>query len=146
VLSCWKLLRMMSVILYFQIGCSLVGVSFGKSFTMYLASSAAITRNKRSVFNSWSAHLISLSVSLREECGISCIISNRFLFGIAFSSIQSRFSQVSALVNDSRLGIGLICPRHLYILCYWFCFSTSLSVKRMNCVGTCFLIRALIAG
>jgi hypothetical protein len=49
-----KLIRMICVILSFQIGCTLVGVSICKSLTFVSALKMGIIEVKKSAFNNWS--------------------------------------------------------------------------------------------
>ena len=143
-----KLIRMICLILCFEISCNLAGVSFTKSRQFNSPPSLGIINMKKSAFNNWSSNEFKLSLRIRlwkvMRCGKITILLNMCL-----SSIQSSFTQVSLYVNLNRAGIPLISNwRHLYILSFptTFLYSISLSVKRINESSPIriFLIRALI--
>lgn len=145
-----KLIRMICVILSFQIGCTLVGVSICKSLTFQAAFEMGIIYMKKSAFyNLSSCFIFSVTirvVSIRIPCASGCA----YIAGV--SSIQSTFSSTSVLVNRHRAGIALISPTHLSILLNGMLatYSISLSVKRINpsaaMLGLEFHQLALIAG
>ena len=145
-----KLIRMICVILSFQIGCTLVGVSICKSLTFVSALKMGIIEVKKSAFNNWSTfYQFGFEVTIRVVKVMRCAkITIAYIAGV--SSIQSCFSQVSVLVNRHRAGIALISPTHLYILLNGMLatYSIKLSVKRINPSGPMKIFHqlALIAG
>jgi hypothetical protein len=60
-----KLIRMISVILSFQIGSNLVGLSFSKSLRFVCGAVIGIILVKKSAFNNWSYNGFKLSVTIR---------------------------------------------------------------------------------
>ena len=105
-----KLIRMICVILSFQIGSNLLGVSFSKSFAK---------DTQKSAFNNWMGdnRFAKYSVTIRVIHKIRCGYTQFVLFS-SVSSNCSCFSQVSVLVKISRRGIALISRTHLYILSF----------------------------
>ena len=91
---------MICVILSFQIGCTLVGVSICKSLTFQAAFEMGIIYMKKSAFyNLSSCFIFSVTirvVSIRIPCASGCA----YIAGV--SSIQSTFSLKSVLVNRHK--------------------------------------------
>jgi len=133
-----KLVRMGCVILSFQIGYNLVGVSNGLSI-----------RVKKSAFSNWSCDRFFLEVTIRV-LGVVRFI--KVTFTIAHSAcvswIRSCFSQVSVLVNRNRAGIAHISTSHLQLLCFGMLVfqSMKLSVKIINPTPGPFKRLAFIGG
>ena len=133
-----KLIRMRCVILSFQIGYNLVGVSNSLSI-----------RVKKSAFNNWSYNRFFLEVTIRVLKVIRFIkITFTIAHNACVSQIQSCFSQVSVLVNRNRAGIADISISHLQLLCFGMLVfqSMKLSVKIINPTPGPFKRLAFIGG
>jgi hypothetical protein len=142
-----KLIRMICVILSFQIGSNWVAIGLFQS--LRIVCYAVIGLVQKSAFSNWSYNGFKLSVTIRLEKVMRCAqITIAYLAGVScVSSIQSCFSQVSVLVNPYRAAIEIICGTHLYILCFGL-ISISYAVhKRINPSGPIriSLIRGFIA-
>jgi hypothetical protein len=149
-----KLVRMICLVLSFQISSNLVGVSFSKSLTFVSGAAMGIILMKKSAFSNWSCNRFKLSVAIRVWGVIQCaqiVIASCTIFNLASIAmpVESCFSQVSVLVSPCRAGIALISGAHLYVLCFGLTFvSTSCAVKGIGPSGPAsagFMIRALLS-
>lgn len=129
-----KLIRMICVILSFQIGCTLVGVSICKSLTFIAASQMGIMFVKKSAFYNLD-RCFAISVTIRANSIKSNANSlwTTIIEGVK-TTIISTFSCFCVHINRHRAGIALISPTHLEILLNGMLatYSISLSVKRIN--------------
>ena len=141
-----KLLKMVSLVLAFNISTNLIGVAFSKASSYVRGGTMGIVLMKKSAFSNWSSNRFKLNVAIRLWGPVRCAqVSTPYSTGLSY--IRSCFSQVSVLLTLNRSGIPIIASTDLYVLCFGLTFATSsYSVKSINANGTCmFLVRALIA-
>jgi hypothetical protein len=143
------LLRVVCIVLSFQVTSNLSGLAFAKAASGFRsASQRGIILQKRAAFSSWSFGGAKLSLAIRL-LGVMRCAQMAISLNMCLSSVKSCFAETGVLVGQNRSGIASISSRgHLYILDYalTFSYSTCRSVKGINSsdsVGM-FLIRACL--
>ena len=142
-----KLLKMVSLVLRFHVGCNLIGIAYSKASSFVRGGVMGIILMKKSAFSNWSSNKFKLNVATRLWGPVRCAQASAPV-PVGLSCIRSCFSQTSVLLTLNRAGIPIIAGANLYVLCFGLTFaSASYSLKSINSTSSTgmFMIRALIA-
>ena len=98
-----KLLRLITLVVSFQVSAHALAISLGKGRSFYSSSLKGMRDMKKSAFHAWSRARLKFSLRIRS-----------------FNSLGSSFSSSSLFFSPCRSGIAFISSSQSFMLCFGF--------------------------